>query len=305
VPSFRRPRDLARCLQALADQVQPPDEVIVVVRAGDQATRDCAAASRLPVTEILVAHSGQVAALNAGLDVVEADVVAVTDDDAAPHCDWLERILGHLADPEVAGVGGRDVVIGSVRPPMDLVGKVRWHGRVVGNHHRGVGLARPVDVLKGTNMAFRTEWLRRFRFEERLRGAGAQVHNDLLVSLRIVAAGGVLIYDPAVLVDHYPAARPQGDHRMDRGFQSVRDATHNETLALLEFLPASRRLPYLAWGALCGTRTSPGLAVAVASVSRRDPVATALAGSIAGRILGVMSWLKNPKRRRRSTDLLH
>lgn len=51
----------------------------------------------------------QVQALNAALSSIESDVMAITDDDAAPHADWLERIVAHLtARPDVAGIGGRD-----------------------------------------------------------------------------------------------------------------------------------------------------------------------------------------------------
>ena len=40
VPTYRRPRDLARCLEALRAQVRLPDEVLVVVRDEDAETRD-------------------------------------------------------------------------------------------------------------------------------------------------------------------------------------------------------------------------------------------------------------------------
>ena len=52
---------------------------------------------------------GQVAALNAGLDKTQGEIIAITDDDAAPHVDWLERIEArYLADKAIGGVGGRD-----------------------------------------------------------------------------------------------------------------------------------------------------------------------------------------------------
>lgn len=294
VPSFRRPGDLRRCLKALAHQTRPPEQVIVVRRADDHQTRDTVAATgtELPVTEVLSERTGQVAALNAGLECVRSDVTAITDDDAAPRPEWLAGLMRHFSEPSVAGVGGRDLVVGSVDGPRQLVGHVGWQGRIVGNHHRGTGLPRSVDVLKGANMAFRTEWLRRFGFDERLWGAGAQVHNDLMVSLRIRAAGGRLVYDPAVLVDHHPAARPAGDERMDRRFDLVREEVHNETLALMEFLPAGRRVVYVVWAVLRGTRRNPGVGVMLALLpSNRRTILKAFAGSIEGRAWGVQTWL--------------
>jgi GT2 family glycosyltransferase len=294
VPSYRRPSDLARCLDALAGQAHAPDQVVVVVRPDDLPTRETlgAARSTLPITEVLVERTGQVAALNAGLAAVTSDLTAITDDDTAPHPDWLERVLAHFADEAVAGVGGRDLVFGSNRPPMPIVGQVGPQGRIVGNHHRGTGPPRSVDVLKGSNMAFRTAWLRRFWFDERLRGSGAQVHNDLQLSLRIRAAGGTLIYDAAVLVDHYPAARPAGDTRAGIAFGDVRDEVHNETLALMEFLSPVRRVAYLLWSGVIGTRRNPGIArVTLSLPARKWHVCEAFAGCVVGRVLGVKSWL--------------
>jgi glycosyltransferase involved in cell wall biosynthesis len=295
VPSFRRPLDLARCLQALAEQTRRPDQVIVVVRGDDQATRDVVISARadLRVTEQLVARGGQVAALNAGLEAVVADVTAITDDDTAPHNEWISGLLKHFADPAVAGVGGRDLVLCVAQPEQWLVGRVEWHGRIVGNHHLGVGPSRSVDILKGANMAFRTAWLRRFGFDERLRGDGAQVHNDLMLSLRIKGAGGTLVYDPQIRVDHHIGERPAGDDRVDPKFGLISDEVHNETLALMEFLPPSRRVAHLVWATLLGTRRTPGLGVAIALLPMQKlDVCEAFLASVAGRVTGVRSWLR-------------
>jgi FkbM family methyltransferase len=253
------------------------------------------------MNEVLISRPGQVAALNAGLKAISSDVTAITDDDAAPHRNWLALLLAHFLDPTVAGVGGRDLVQGSVRSPREIVGIVGAYGRVIGNHHRGAGPARRVDVLKGSNMAFRTTRLREFGFDERLRGAGAQVHNDMTISLRIRAVGGILIYDPAVLVDHHVAPRIAGDDRMAHRFSAVRDEAHNETLALLDYLPDDRRLPFLFWTLLCGTRRNPGtvMLVALLPVQRREAI-TMFAGSSAGRLLGVRAWTAARVRARRS-----
>jgi GT2 family glycosyltransferase len=38
VPTYRRPRDLTRCLRAIATQTRAADEVVVVGRRGDRET---------------------------------------------------------------------------------------------------------------------------------------------------------------------------------------------------------------------------------------------------------------------------
>jgi GT2 family glycosyltransferase len=294
VPSYRRATDLSRCLGALRAQSAGPNQVVVVIRADDDESRAVIASAcpTLPVTEVLHDRRGQVAALNAGLQAVTCDITAITDDDTAPHSDWVARLLMHFDDPAVAAVGGRDVVLLADDGLLPVVGRVGLCGRVTGNHHRGMGPARPVDVLKGANMAFRTEWLRRFGFDDRLRGTGAEVHNDLMLSLKVRGAGGNLVYDPAVLVDHYTALRPEGNHdRTPASLAELTDEVHNETLALMEFLPAWRRGLWLLWVLACGTRRRPGLGACVALLPRlRWSIVRTLMASLRGRFAGLLTW---------------
>src|SRR3954453_17058366 len=119
IPTFRRPEELARCLAALAAQRRRPDRVLGVARAGEEPTQRAAAAGPggLAVERVLVAAPGQVAALNAGLDALREDVVAITDDDCLPRPDWLERIERHFAaDPRLGGLGGADRLAGGRVP---------------------------------------------------------------------------------------------------------------------------------------------------------------------------------------------
>ena len=65
-----------------------------------------------------VSQPGQVQALNCGLRSVRTPLVAITDDDARPHIDWIERICAHFADPTVGAVGGHDIIYWEV-PALD------------------------------------------------------------------------------------------------------------------------------------------------------------------------------------------
>jgi len=281
VPTFRRPGDLTRCLAALQRQSRAPDEVVVVARPDDAAThaclRDAVASGALPLSIALVEQPGQVAALNRGLDAASGDVVAITDDDAAPHPDWVERIAAAFAsDARLGALGGRDWVhekgrvLDGERP---LVGKVTPSGKIIGNHHLGVGGAREVDLLKGANMSYRRAAIRQIRFDERLRGAGAQVHNDMAFSMSVKNAGWKLVYDPRVAVDHYPAERFDDDRRDAQTLMAVRNAAYNLHLILRDHLPPLRREAAWWWYALVGTRVYPGFAhVALALLSKHARV---------------------------------
>lgn len=270
VPTYLRPKELSRCLAALEAQSRPATQVVVVFRTGDDATEGVLNewSSRLPLAIVGVNESGVVAAMNAGLVVTDASVVAITDDDAAPHRDWLARLEPYFDDPSVAGVGGRDVMWhdGAAQPAHKrAVGRVQWCGRVIGNHHLGVGDPRDVDVLKGVNCAYRREMLVAVGFDSRLRGPGAQVHWELSLGLTLRRSGCRLVYDPAILVDHFEAPRAEIGRVSDArtAGAALSDASYNETLSMLDHLGPGRRRAFFLWAELIGTRASPGVAQVV------------------------------------------
>jgi len=251
---------------ALQEQTKPVDQVIVVVRDTDAETWQFLAqfnAHNLPLHTVKVTQPGVVAALNAGLAAVEGDIVSITDDDAAPHPDWLERIAVHfICDSCIGGLGGRDWVHHGSKLEDEsrlIVGQLQWFGRVIGNHHLGVGQPREVDVLKGVNMSFRKEAIGQLRFDERMRGTGAQVHFEMAFTLTLKRAGWKIIYDPNVAVDHYPAQRFDEDQRNNFNEIAFINLVHNETLVLLEHLPFIRRIVFLFWAIFVGTCDSLGL----------------------------------------------
>ncbi len=265
VPTYRRSQDLARCLEALQNQTRSPDEVIVVIRDTDTQTWSFIAGfnpKQLPLRTVKVTVTGVVAAMNTGLDTATADIVAFTDDDAAPHKDWLARIESHyLTDERIGAVGGRDWVYHGTYledGTSQTVGQVRWFGRVIGNHHIGTGEAREVDVLKGVNMSFRRSAIAGWHFDKRMKGTGAQVHFELAFSLKLKRAGWKLIYDPQIAVNHYPANRFDEDQRRSFNPIAFANAVHNETLALLEYFSPLQKLAFLFWATIVGTREAMG-----------------------------------------------
>jgi hypothetical protein len=97
------------------------------------------------------------------------------------------------------------------------------------------------------------------RFDERLLGAGAQVHNEMGFSLALRRRGWKIVYDPSVAVDHYPGVRFDGESRSREYGTAVRYSTFNETIAILEHLPKSRRFIFWIWAVFVGKRDAPGL----------------------------------------------
>ena len=272
--SYKRPDDLLSCLAALARQGRRPDDVTVVVRESDTATLQALRmrpADSLPLRVMTVTAPGKVFAQNAALDACRTDILTIADDDTIAPPDWLERIFNHFAaDPALGGLGGRDRCHrgGTVEDGQrSVVGRLQWFGRTVGNHHLGFGSPREVDFLKGANMSYRAEAFAELRFDRRLRGQGAQPHDDLAFSLAVRRAGWTLAYDPAVLVEHY--ATPRDEPRYYVGGSQLTDQAcyfdnaYNHAVALWDTLSPTRRVAYAAWVLLAGMRVLPGLAQAV------------------------------------------
>lgn len=293
IPSYRRHQDLARCLAALRVQRRAPDSVIVALRDDDTDSRALVAELASAWAElrwVIVQRPGVVAAMGAALAQARGDFVALTDDDAEPAEDWLERIATVFArDARIGGVGGRDDQ-SLAKGEESTVGRLQWFGRTIGNHHLGVGPQRDVEVLKGVNCAFRLPLAAEVGFDDRLRGQGAQVHWELALCLAIRRAGWRLVYDPAIRVRHHIGVR-QGADQLHRGrFDSAphEDAVFNETLVLVEHLRGWRRMVFVLWAFVVGTGEEPGAIQLPRALVREGRVAFARwRATVRGRLKGI------------------
>jgi glycosyltransferase involved in cell wall biosynthesis len=253
VPSYQRPEDLQRCLRGILRGRRLPEELVVVVRDTDLVSQavveEVAAEPRGElIRRVLVTPPGQVAAINAGLEVATGEVVVFTDDDTEPTAEWLARLAALYDDPEVVGAGGRDRVEGETHLPMAReVGLVTWYGRMTGNHHLGCEGVRRVRHLKGANMSFKRTALP--AFDPNMFRA-ASILNDTDASL---GAGrhGVLLYDPEAIVDHYPAPR-SGVSRDVNDPANVRADSHNWVYCMLKHLRWWARPFFVAYALLVG-----------------------------------------------------
>ncbi len=274
VVTYRRPNDLAKCLDGLARQTRLPDQVVVTVRDIDQATLDLMALPRadaLPVQIVIVETPGIVAARNAGLATATGDLLGFLDDDAVPHADWCARCIEHFRrDPKLGGLGGKDRLHDGLRfdeGRSDQVGVVQYVGRIIPNQHLGYGEPREVAMLKGANMIFRRSAIGDIRFDARLKGQGAQPFDDVAFGLAVRRAGWKLLYDPAVLVDHFSGGREEVRHygtvdtvKDRRGY---RELSYNEVVALWDEMSRVRFVVFAAWSVLVGTRITPGIVQAI------------------------------------------
>lgn len=202
-----RPDDLARALDAVARVSGGPYPVLVVDNrpSSDAARRICA--SRQGVDYVREDTPGLNAARNRALRTARSDVVAFTDDDAAPERGWVEALLRNFNHRLVLGVTGLTL-------PLELESDAQeWFERYT-PFGRGYfwRLFEPAEcsphaagsIGAGANMALRRDVLDLVGpFDEGLdAGTPARSGGDHEMFSRILARGYRLVYDPAAVSRH-------------------------------------------------------------------------------------------------------
>lgn len=201
-----RPRVAAHVLAALRRQTVGPLETLVVDTSREPADGE-RLAREFPEVRLLSFPNGVNSmpwSRNIAVSAAHGEVVAYLDDDAIPAPDWLEHLRAPYADAAVMAVGGR--VVEGMDLPEDAqagqpVARLEDDGSVTGDFNLVV--PRPVDVdhIKGCNMSFRGEALRRVGgFDENYTGACHREETD--VCLRLRRAGMRIVYTSDAVVDH-------------------------------------------------------------------------------------------------------
>lgn len=197
IPSRNDAAFLTTCLEALARQTRPADEVIVVDADSTDATAEIARAAgarvvRPPILGIWPATA-------AGFDAASGTVLARLDADSVPAVGWLEQVERRMSRPDrPTAVTGGGVFYGGTAPR-------RWVARhlYLGGYFTLIGALLGHPPVFGSNFAIRGEaWaaLRDLVHRER-----ADVHDDLDLSWWL-QPGMTVAYEPALVVG--VSARP-------------------------------------------------------------------------------------------------
>ncbi len=104
VPTFNRPRQLARCLAAL-ERLEPPEDGFEVIAVDDGSEPPIDVES--PVARLIrQPNGGPGAARNAGAAVARGRFLAFIDDDCLPDRGWLRALSRQLGERPESIAGG-------------------------------------------------------------------------------------------------------------------------------------------------------------------------------------------------------
>jgi hypothetical protein len=101
------------------------------------------------------------------------------------------------------------------------------------------------------------------RGDTRLRGNGAQAHEDCMLGLRVGRKGWDVFYDPAVLVDHYMGQRDELRYYshvvpvVDE--DAFKEGPYNWVINLWDEFSPLQHVAFILWNFFIGTRVAPGL----------------------------------------------
>ncbi len=278
VPSYRRPHFLVRCLESLATQTHPPDEVLVVWQGDDSATRDTthefAERHPLPLRAIHAPEPGVVPAENAALDAALGEVLLLIDDDAAAPPTWIERHLSHYGEPSTGAVGGPAVNFHADGRPFPTwaprrLGELTWYGRAIGNMHDLPPEWRdrepvPVDHLVGYNLSVRRQAFGRFESSLKAYWQGF----ELDTCLQVRGNGYLVWFDFANVVEHRPSNPTYAPGRSGDLRVKVYNAAYNRAFVLAKHSPGHLRIVRLAFLLGIGSAATPGFAGFAVGLSR-------------------------------------
>jgi glycosyltransferase involved in cell wall biosynthesis len=96
---------VSRTLESIISQTHKPDEIVVVDGNSKDGTQDIV--KRYPIKLVTEPGLGFGHARNLGVKNTEGDIIFFIDSDCYADSKWIEKILPHFSDPNIAGVTGQ------------------------------------------------------------------------------------------------------------------------------------------------------------------------------------------------------
>jgi GT2 family glycosyltransferase len=217
IPTFRRPDQLAECLESVAALDYPLDALdVVIIDNGGPAEHSEAAAEpfrrQLAITYIVNPQNGGYGySVNRGIAASRGSRLVLLNDDARVRPAFLRQCDAVLdADPAIGCLGCRADEDG-YRNSGEGIGRLDRSGEVIGNFNVDCGGPIEVEHVYGFCYVFTREAVRRAgpcdeTLLARRYSSGNRIETDHCLSIK--RHGLKVVYDPRILVRHLAKPRP-------------------------------------------------------------------------------------------------
>lgn len=238
IPAYNEENHLAACLDAIADQMVAPDEVIVVDNNSTDNTAVIAAAYPF-VTLVNEKRQGRAHARTKGFNTAKSEIIGRIDADSVVAQDWVEQAKASFTDPRIVGVTGLGRT--NVLPWLESVHMTLW-SRVyfwLANAYFGV------VTMWGANMAIRrTAWL---KIKDDVCLEDDLAHEDQDVSLLLIGTGGLITQNNRLLIKSNGQTYVYWPKFSDYILRTMRSKSRYEAMGVFTRNRAARirRLPML------------------------------------------------------------
>jgi glycosyltransferase involved in cell wall biosynthesis len=196
IPVYNGKASIGRCLEALARQTRPADEIIVVDDGSPEPCDEVAAA--YAVTLLHQPHRGPAAARNCGIQAARGEFILFTDADCEPSTCWIEEMLRPFEDAQVMGVKGSYQT--RQREAIARLSQLEFEER-----YDLLERLERIDFIDTHSAAFRASALDQMGgFDEAYTTAN---NEDVDLSYRMAEAGHKLVFNRKAVVYHQHSAR--------------------------------------------------------------------------------------------------
>jgi GT2 family glycosyltransferase len=191
VPAYNSARTIERCLASLAAQETLHRFEVIVVHSGTDLTCELARRALPSVWTVqLAARASAGAARNVGARLARGEVFAFIDSDAYADHRWITNVVQ-------AAASGYDLVCGSIENANPRSAVSRAEHILMFNEFLPDAPPREAWFAVSANMLLRRDAYERFGPFAEVRAA-----EDVVFSRRLVAAGGRILFFPALRVFH-------------------------------------------------------------------------------------------------------
>lgn len=233
IPTRERPQRLRACVESILASDYPTQNIHVIVADNAPATdrtrmlaEELAAASEARISYTREYAPGSASARNRGLELVDTEVVAMTDDDVIVDRHWLAEIARTFARHAEAGA------VTGLLWPAELESAAQIWFEQYGGFSRGfdrrlfdLKANRPADEPlypwnaglfgTGNNFSFRASVLREIGGFDPALGNGTPALGgvDSEILLRVILSGHQIVYEPRAIAHHAHRADYEGLRR--------------------------------------------------------------------------------------------